>query len=122
MNVLLTRFLVDGVPALLEHVFVETDQTVWCVCVCAEPQNELPESRSMRVENKMFYFDVGSNRRGVYLRVSEVGSCYLHKFVFLSCIVRGKMQVHFVRCNDLKGYWMLYCAVSGNQGLDVKHN
>ncbi|XP_076472185.1 transcriptional regulator protein Pur-beta-like isoform X4 [Babylonia areolata] len=37
-----------------------------------EPQNELPESRSMRVENKMFYFDVGSNRRGVYLRVSEV--------------------------------------------------
>ena len=53
--------------------------------VCAEPQNELPESRSMRVENKMFYFDVGSNRRGVYLRVSEVGSCYLHEFVFLSC-------------------------------------
>lgn len=37
-----------------------------------EPQNELPESRSMRVENKMFYFDVGSNRRGVYLRISEV--------------------------------------------------
>ena len=40
--------------------------------VCAEPQSELPDSRSMRVENKMFYFDVGSNRRGVYLRVSEV--------------------------------------------------
>ncbi|RUS86402.1 hypothetical protein EGW08_005852 [Elysia chlorotica] len=37
-----------------------------------EPQNELPESKSMRIENKMFYFDVGSNRRGVYLRVSEV--------------------------------------------------
>ncbi|XP_046371702.1 transcriptional activator protein Pur-alpha-like isoform X5 [Haliotis rubra] len=37
-----------------------------------EPQSELPESRSMRVENKMFYFDVGSNRRGVYMRVSEV--------------------------------------------------
>ncbi|XP_041365987.1 transcriptional activator protein Pur-beta-like isoform X2 [Gigantopelta aegis] len=41
-----------------------------------EPQSELPESRSMRVENKMFYFDVGSNRRGVYMRVSEVVSGY----------------------------------------------
>ncbi|CAH1802908.1 unnamed protein product, partial [Owenia fusiformis] len=37
-----------------------------------ETQGDLPESRSMRVENKMFYFDVGSNRRGVFLRVSEV--------------------------------------------------
>ncbi|KAK6191439.1 hypothetical protein SNE40_003128 [Patella caerulea] len=37
-----------------------------------EPQSDLPESRSMRVENKMFYFDVGSNRRGVYMRISEV--------------------------------------------------
>ncbi|CAL1549101.1 unnamed protein product, partial [Lymnaea stagnalis] len=43
-----------------------------CLILFTEPQNELPESRSMRVENKMFYFDVGSNRRGVYLRVSEV--------------------------------------------------
>ena len=34
MNLLLIRFLVDGVPALIERVFVETDQAVWCVCVC----------------------------------------------------------------------------------------
>uniref|UniRef100_A0A0B7BAA5 Uncharacterized protein n=1 Tax=Arion vulgaris TaxID=1028688 RepID=A0A0B7BAA5_9EUPU len=52
----------DALTELLEE-FGTDDQ---------EPQNELPESKSMRVENKMFYFDVGSNRRGVYLRVSEV--------------------------------------------------
>ena len=37
-----------------------------------EGQSELPESRSMRVENKMFYFDAGQNRRGVFMRISEV--------------------------------------------------
>lgn len=52
----------DALTELLEE-FGTDDQ---------EPANELPESRSMRVENKMFYFDTGSNRRGVYLRVSEV--------------------------------------------------
>ncbi|GFR90807.1 transcriptional activator protein Pur-beta [Elysia marginata] len=52
----------DALTELLEE-FGTDDQ---------EPQNELPESKSMRIENKMFYFDVGSNRRGVYLRVSEV--------------------------------------------------
>ncbi|XP_067940688.1 transcriptional regulator protein Pur-beta-like isoform X2 [Watersipora subatra] len=35
---------------------------------------ELPESKSMRVENKMFYFDIGQNNRGTYMRVSEVRS------------------------------------------------
>ena len=40
----------------------------------SEGQGELPEARSMRVENKMFYFDVGSNRRGVFMRISEVSS------------------------------------------------
>jgi len=39
-----------------------------------EGQSDLPESKYLRVENKVFYFDVGSNRRGVYLRVSEVGT------------------------------------------------
>lgn len=52
----------DSLTELLEE-FGTDDQ---------EPVNDLPESRSMRVENKMFYFDTGSNRRGVYLRVSEV--------------------------------------------------
>lgn len=38
----------------------------------AEGQSELPESKFLKVENKIFYFDAGSNRRGVYLRISEV--------------------------------------------------
>ena len=40
--------------------------------IISEGQSELPESKYLRVENKVFYFDAGSNRRGVYLRVSEV--------------------------------------------------
>ncbi|KAA3672662.1 transcriptional activator protein Pur-alpha [Paragonimus westermani] len=34
--------------------------------------SDLPESKVMFVGNKIFYFDVGSNRYGVYLRISEV--------------------------------------------------
>lgn len=37
---------------------------------------ELPEPKSIRIDNKMFYFDVGCNRRGVFLRVSEVRTNY----------------------------------------------
>lgn len=37
---------------------------------------ELPEPKSFRIDNKMFYFDVGCNRRGVFLRVSEVRTNY----------------------------------------------
>ena len=33
---------------------------------------DLPESRSIHVGNKNFYFDIGSNNRGVFLRLSEV--------------------------------------------------
>ncbi|XP_066507816.1 purine-rich element-binding protein gamma isoform X2 [Hoplias malabaricus] len=32
----------------------------------------LPDAASFRVDNKRFYFDVGANRRGVFLKVSEV--------------------------------------------------
>jgi len=35
-------------------------------------QGELPEGKHMRVENKNFYFDIGQNNRGIYMRVSEV--------------------------------------------------
>jgi len=35
-------------------------------------QGELPEGRHMRVENKNFYFDIGQNNRGIYMRISEV--------------------------------------------------
>ncbi|XP_071481814.1 transcriptional regulator protein Pur-beta-like isoform X1 [Diadema antillarum] len=37
-----------------------------------EGQGNVPESKSFRVENKNFYFDIGQNFRGVYMRVSEV--------------------------------------------------
>ena len=35
---------------------------------------ELPEGRHMKVENKNFYFDVGQNNRGIYMRISEVSN------------------------------------------------
>ena len=41
------------------------------ICIRLEPA-ELPESRSIHVGNKNFYFDIGSNNRGVFLRLSEV--------------------------------------------------
>lgn len=37
-----------------------------------QPQPELPESKSVRADNKTFYFDCGSNVRGVFLKISEV--------------------------------------------------
>ncbi|CAO2611852.1 Purine-rich element-binding protein gamma [Lemmus lemmus] len=37
---------------------------------------ELPEGTSFRVDNKRFYFDVGSNKYGIFLKVSEVRPPY----------------------------------------------
>ncbi|XP_067134398.1 transcriptional regulator protein Pur-beta-like isoform X1 [Centruroides vittatus] len=37
-------------------------------------KGELPEGKHMRVENKNFYFDIGQNSRGIYMRISEVKS------------------------------------------------
>ncbi|XP_077297106.1 purine-rich binding protein-alpha isoform X3 [Arctopsyche grandis] len=34
-------------------------------------KGELPEGRLLRVDNKIFYFDIGQNHRGIYMRVSE---------------------------------------------------
>ncbi|XP_031330364.1 transcriptional activator protein Pur-alpha isoform X2 [Photinus pyralis] len=33
---------------------------------------DLPEGRHVHVDNKNFYFDIGQNNRGVYMRISEV--------------------------------------------------
>lgn len=33
---------------------------------------ELPEGKQFRVDNKVFYFDIGQNDRGVFMRISEV--------------------------------------------------
>lgn len=36
---------------------------------------DLPDGRYMRVDSKNFYFDIGQNNRGIYMRISEV---YIH--------------------------------------------
>lgn len=41
-----------------------------------DEQPDLPEAASFRVDNKRFYFDVGSNRYGVFLKISEVRQPY----------------------------------------------
>jgi hypothetical protein len=40
------------------------------------PQPELPESKSLHVDKKTFYFDCGANERGTFLKVSEVRNRY----------------------------------------------
>lgn len=42
-------------------------------------KGDLPEGRYMRVDSKNFYFDIGQNNRGIYMRISEVYINYLHK-------------------------------------------
>ncbi|GBP77049.1 Transcriptional activator protein Pur-alpha [Eumeta japonica] len=37
-------------------------------------KGDLPEGRHLRVDNKNFYFDIGQNNRGVYMKISEVKS------------------------------------------------
>ncbi|XP_014354653.1 transcriptional activator protein Pur-beta-A isoform X2 [Papilio machaon] len=37
-------------------------------------KGDLPEGRHLRVDNKNFYFDIGQNNRGIYMKVSEVKS------------------------------------------------
>lgn len=41
-----------------------------------ETKDDLPEARSLRTDSKMFYFDVGRNTRGTYMRISEVRNNY----------------------------------------------
>ena len=42
-------------------------------------RGELPEGQQMRAENKNFYFDVGQNNRGIYLRISEVSLIFVFR-------------------------------------------
>lgn len=39
-------------------------------------KGDLPEGRYMRVDSKNFYFDIGQNNRGIYMRISEVRAWY----------------------------------------------
>ena len=38
----------------------------------SDQMENLPESKSLRADNKTFYFDCGSNQLGVFLKISEV--------------------------------------------------
>lgn len=56
-------------------------------------KGDLPEGRYMRVDSKNFYFDIGQNNRGIYMRISEVYIYYLrnkwidrYKLSLFSCI------------------------------------
>jgi len=49
-----------------------TDVLTECGTDDAESGEPLPEPQSMRVDNKTFYFDVGLNKRGKFMRISEV--------------------------------------------------
>ncbi len=41
--------------------------------VAEEQENvQMPDSKFLRADNKTFYFDCGSNARGIFLRLSEV--------------------------------------------------
>ncbi len=44
------------------------------LCLAASP--DLPEAKVLFAGNKTFYFDVGSNRYGVFLRISELRANY----------------------------------------------
>lgn len=49
-----------------------------------EFKGELPEGQHMKVENKNFYFDIGQNSRGIYMRISEViFYLFIHPCLFL---------------------------------------
>jgi hypothetical protein len=70
----------DALTDLLEEFGTDDHGTPLLFCLLlilihfllAESQAELPEPKSMRVEHKTFYFDVGQNRRGTFMRISEV--------------------------------------------------
>ena len=44
-------------------------------------RGELPEGKHLRVDNKIFYFDIGQNNRGVFMRVSEVSFDLAHNSI-----------------------------------------
>ncbi|XP_042194579.1 transcriptional activator protein Pur-beta-like [Callorhinchus milii] len=64
---------------------------------------ELPEGISVPVDNKRFFFDVGSNRYGVFLRVSEVKPSYRHS-ITVPCKAWARFGDHFLRyAEEMRG-------------------
>ncbi|CAF1215451.1 unnamed protein product [Rotaria sp. Silwood1] len=67
--------LCETLTSLIEEFGNEDDHDSIESLPAIEPA-ELPESKYLRVGNKNFYFDTGSNNRGVFLRISEVRPNY----------------------------------------------
>jgi hypothetical protein len=87
-NLFIIFILLDSIespPAIGKLIISFSSDIIYFVYL--EP-SELPESKYLRVGNKNFYFDTGSNNRGIFLRISEVGrqnnelSKYNLKFLF----------------------------------------
>ena len=56
----------------------------------------------MRVENKMFYFDVGQNRRGVFMRVSEVSTVHKRDRIVKICSTEQIGGcLHTLKCSEM---------------------
>lgn len=68
------------------------------VIAILEFKGELPEGQHMKVENKNFYFDIGQNSRGIYMRISEViFYLFIHFCLFLFCPF---VSFSFQNCHD----------------------
>lgn len=57
-------------------------------------KGDLPEGRYMRVDSKNFYFDIGQNNRGIYMRISEVRlpALILHRIYISSLVIAYRYQ------------------------------
>ncbi|CDQ79366.1 unnamed protein product [Oncorhynchus mykiss] len=64
-----------------------------------EESTEFPEAASFRVDNKRFYFDVGSNRYGVFLKISEVKQPYRNT-ITVPMKAWAKFGDHFIRYEE----------------------
>ena len=76
----------------------------WFLECLADVQPELPENRFIRVENKNFYFDIGNNYRGIFMRVSEVqvslsltGACGLPPGALVHYQTSGCVQITWLQ-------------------------
>ncbi|CAB1332405.1 unnamed protein product [Coregonus sp. 'balchen'] len=64
-----------------------------------EETPEFPEAASFRVDNKRFYFDVGSNRYGVFLKISEVRQPYRNT-ITVPMKAWARFGEHFIRYEE----------------------
>lgn len=62
-------------------------------------KGDLPEGRYMRVDSKNFYFDIGQNNRGIYMRISEV---------YIICIRNEHQYIDHLKLLSLFSFCILY--------------